>query len=378
MRRRALTFALCLCAGWGHAQEDPAGLARAAGAALEAASIQLDAAQSARDRVRALTETVQAYEAGLAAMRAGLRGASIREAQLRAQLAARDDEIAQLVAVLQTLSPGQSPVAFLHPQGPNGTARAGMLLTELTPALNGRAAQLRQDLSDVATLRLLQQQAAAQLQTGLVEVQAARAALNQAMANRTDLPMRFTEDRVRTAILIASSETLDAFSSGLADIAVSDGGWTPPDIAAQIGSFPLPVRGVLLRRAGEADAAGIARPGILLATRPGALVTAPSAATLRYVGPLLDFGVVTILEPRPGTLVVLAGLAVTYGTTGQIVPAGAPLGLMGGLADPATLQATSRAGEGGGADRSETLYIEVRQDNVPVDPLGWFGTDKDG
>ncbi|WP_299600100.1 peptidase M23 [uncultured Tateyamaria sp.] len=373
---RLLAAALLMCFALPlSAQEDAGALARGAGVQLEAASVRLSEADSARDRVRALTDTVHAYEAGLAAMRAGLRRASIREAQLRGQLQARDAEIAQLVAVLQTLSPGQSPTAFLHPDGPNGTARAGMLLAELTPALNQRASQLRQDLNDVEGLRVLQEQAAKQLQTGLSEVQTARSALNQAMAERKDLPQRFTEDPVRTAILIASAETLDAFSSGLASIAEGDAGWTPPQIDDLIGEFPMPARGVILRRAGEPDAAGITRPGILLATRPGTLVTSPTAATLRYVGPLLDFGTVTILEPRPETLIILAGMAISYGETGQIIAASTPLGLMGGL--PAQ-NGPSTGGEGGGTDRSETLYIEVRENNVPMDPLTWFSTEQDG
>ena len=376
--KRLAVLALCLTTGPLSAQEDAGALARAAGELLETASVQLNEAETARDRVRALTQTVQAYEAGLSAMRAGLRTAAIREAQLRGQLESRDAEIAQLLAVLQTLTPGQAPTAFLHPDGPNGTARAGMLLAELTPTLNQRAERLRTDLSDVEGLRALQEQAAMQMQLGLNEVQSARAALNQAMANRTDLPQRFVGDPVRTAILIDSSETLDAFSSGLSNIVVDDVGWSAPDIEDQIGSLPMPVRGLILRRAGEADAAGIARPGILMATRPGALVAAPTAATLRYVGPLLDFGTVTILEPRPGTLIILAGMGISYGQTGQIIAAGTPLGLMSGLPAQGQADALSTRGEGGGADRSETLYIEVRQDNVPLDPLTWFSTDKDG
>jgi murein hydrolase activator len=376
--KQALVLFLSLIAGPLLAQEQAGDLARSAGAQLEAASKQLSEAESARDRVRALTQTVQAYETGLSAMRAGLRRASIREAQLRGQLAARDAEIAQLLAVLQTLTPDQNPTAFLHPDGPNGTARAGMLLAELTPALNQRAERLRSDLSDVENLRLLQEEATAQMQSGLSEVQTARTALNQAMANRTDLPVRFTADPVRTAILIASAETLDAFSSGLVVIAEGDKGWTAPSIDEQIGTLPMPARGVILRRADEPDAAGIRRPGILLATRPGALVTSPTPATIRYVGPLLDFGNVTILEPRPGTLFVLAGMAVTYGEAGQIITASTPLGLMGGLSGHVSTDTLSTGGEGGGAERPETLYIEVRQDNEPLDPLTWFSTDKDG
>ncbi len=52
-----------------------------------------------------------------------------------------------------------------------------------------------------------------------------------------------------------------------------------------------------------------AAPALLIATRPAALVTAPWPATIRYRGPLLDYGNVMIVEPSSGYLLVLAGLA---------------------------------------------------------------------
>ncbi|TMM53025.1 peptidase M23 [Sulfitobacter sabulilitoris] len=378
--RRGATILFGLMALWpalALAQQEPGALARAAAKQIEDASARLDAAESARDRVRALTETIQAFETGLGALRTGLRQATIREAQLSAKLAARDGEIAQLLAVLQSVGNAASPVALLHPGGPVGTARAGMLLAELTPALNTRATALRRDLQDVQALRDLQVDAAERLRDGLREVQQARAALNQAMANRTDLPSRFTADPVRTAILIASTETLDGFASGLSQIAPDDPGAPDLSITARKGALPLPAQGLILRRAGEADAAGVKRPGLILATRPRAIVTTPTAATIRYTGPLLDLGNVVILEPQTDTLFVLAGLDVVYGTAGDVIAEGAPLGLMGAAAAE-NEAGLSTDGDDAGTDRSESLYIEVRQDNVPQDPAEWFRTDKDG
>ncbi|MDF3415272.1 peptidoglycan DD-metalloendopeptidase family protein [Sulfitobacter sp. M57] len=351
--------------------------ARAAVSALEAASIMLDQADGARDRVRALTRTIQAFETGLGAMRAGLRQAAINEAQLTTKLASRDGEVADLLGVLQSMGGAPSPVILLHPEGPTGTARAGMLLAELTPALNRRADALRRDLENVQTLRALQTDAAKRLQLGLTEVQAARTALNQAMAERTDLPKRFTEDPVRTGILIASTETLDGFASGLSEIVTDEVEPAPVTLDGQIGALPLPAQGLVLRRAGEADAAGVKRPGLILATRPGAIVTSPTAATIRYVGGLLDFGNVVILEPQANTLFVIAGLDVVYGETGQVIAGGTPIGLMGG-AIAQTGEELSPLREGAGTERSETLYIEVREENTPQDPELWFRTDEDG
>lgn len=225
-------------------------------------------------------------------------------------------------------------------------------------------------------LRALQQSAANKLQDGLTGAQKARTALSQAIADRTDLPRRFNEDRVKTALLIASTETLEGFASGLSQIAVDEVPGSLPGIAARKGQLPMPVQGRILRRAGESDAAGITRPGIVLATRPRALVTTPAAATVRYRGPLLDYGNVIILEPQAGILVVLAGLDVVYGDTGQVLPGGSPVGLMGG---PETGNDMLYTGDGAetGARQTETLYVELRENNTPVDPLEWFMTDKD-
>ncbi len=360
-------------------QQAPAEAAQAAADQLEAATVALEAAESARDRVKALTGTVRAYEAGLGAMRDGLRRVARRESQLLAQLQSREDEVAELLGILQTIETSAPPVLMLHPSGPLGAARSAMMVAEVTPGLYSRAEALRRDLDEVQTLRLLQQSAAGTLEKGLTGVQQARTALSTAISDRTDLPRRFTENPVRTAILISSTETLTGFASGLAEIAGGPGEVIPltADISAQRGEIDLPVEGLLLRAFNKRDAAGITRPGLLIAARPRALVSSPTAATIRYRGPLLDLGNVVILEPQPDTLFILSGLAEVYGSAGQVIPAGTPVGLMGGSA-PQAGAILSLSGEGGGTDRTETLYIEVRVDNSPVDPATWFRIGKGG
>lgn len=356
---------------------DPASAALLAAEHLEAAAVALQNAESARDRVRALTATVRAYEEGLAAMRDGLRRVAASESRMTRRLRAREDEIGALLGVLQTIETAPPPVLLVHPAGPLGSARSAMMLAEVTPALAAQAERLRADLEEIRNLRLLQQNAARTLADGLAGIQKARAELSQAIAERTDLPRRFTEDPVRTAILIASTETLGGFASGLAE---ASGGEVDPaetDIGAIKGQIPLPVQGVLLRAAGQADAAGIRRDGIIVAARPRALVTSPTAATIRYRGPLLDLGNVMILEPRPDILFVLSGLSEVFGEAGQVIPGGTPVGLMGGSA-PESGAILSPSGDGTGSELSETLYIEVRENNRPVDPQTWFRTEKNG
>lgn len=363
---KALAFIIALIAGPVLAQT-PSEAALAASERLQEARGILEAADGRSDRVAALTQTVQAYEDGLAALRDGLRRAAIRQRTLETDLAARSDEVARLLAVLQTMGRAPAPILLLHPSGPTGTARSGMMLADVTPALQDEVTALRSQLEEVAVLSSLQTNALTILEDGLEGAQDARAALSAAISDRTDLPLRFSEDPVHTAILLASTETLDAFARGLTEANASAG----PDASTVKGAIPLPVSGQVIRQFNEADAAGIERPGILIATRPRALVSTPVSATIRYAGPLLDYGTVVILEPAADTLWVLAGLAEVFGEVGQIVPDGTPVGLMGGVITDAQAILNESA-QGSAGQRTETLYLEVRDRQSAVNPAEWF------
>ncbi|WP_076530194.1 murein hydrolase activator EnvC family protein [Gemmobacter megaterium] len=334
----------------------------------------LEKTTSGRDQVAALSQTITAYERGLGALREALRQATIREAALLMRFEAKRDRVARLVGVMSAMGTDPSPLLLLHPSGPLGTARSGMMLADVTPALQAEVDQLRAELQEVAELRRQQSGAADTLQRGLTAAQAARTALSQAIASRGPLPRRFTDDPERLTLMIEDADTLDALATGLApDLNADSTGLA--DFASAMGRIAMPVVGQILRRFGEADAAGIERPGLVIATRPQALITAPWSGTIRYRGAFLDYGNVMILEPGPGYLLVLAGLGTLYGEVGEVVGAGAPLGLMGGTdstADP--VQETRNAS---GSSGTETLYMELRQGGQPVDPGDWFAEAKE-
>jgi septal ring factor EnvC (AmiA/AmiB activator) len=365
---RALVLALVLSA--------PAHAATVAEQATQAAeSLQdaisaLEAAKGARDRVTALTTTIRAYESGLAALRASLREVQLRERQLTLRYETESARVQQLLGVLAQVDTDPGPLLLLHPDGPLGTARSGMILADVAPALQAEVEKMRTDLTELRDLRDLRTASSDTLAKGLAAAQDARTALSQAISDRTDLPIRFEDDPARLDELRASAETLGAFAAGLApDIEA------PADFDTRKGALPLPVQGRLIRAAGEADAAGVRHPGLSLATRPLALVTAPAAATIRYRGPLLDYGNVMILEPGAGYLLIFAGLGAVYGEVGEVVPAGAALGLMGG-AEPGPEFLTTPAQ--GAAQDSETIYIELRRGTEPEDPAPWFADLEDG
>ena len=356
----------------GAAQNSPVEEAQAAAVALEDASEALKNAGGAKDRVAALTQTIRAYETGLLALRDGLRAATIRERVLHLEFEDRRDQLSRLLGILQALERATTPMLLIHPTGPVGTARSGMMMSEVSPSLHQQAEELRTQLEELAALKQIQIDIEEDLRLGLAGAQEARVALSQAISDRAEtLPKRLSDDPVRTQILADSSASLRAFANSIQALPEETTGTDQPIFAAQRGTIPLPVSGVVLRHYNEPDAAGLERPGILLASRPLALVTAPSASTVRFAGPFLDYGNVVILEPAAGFLMIVAGLDEVFVELGQIVGEAEAIGLLGGKQLGAQ-EFLIEASEGGGTIAQETLYIELREKGEPVDPGSWF------
>ncbi|MEP2781874.1 MAG: peptidase M23 [Pseudoruegeria sp.] len=374
-RAFVMVMGLVLCAT-PIAAQDAAKSAQNAASQLAAASSALENAQGARNRVNALTQTIKAYEEGLEALREGLRASSLREQEIERNWQARSAEVSQLLAALSSLQNGPVAVHLLHPDGPLGTARSGMMISSLTPALQAEADRLGAELEEVALLRTLQESARQDLSAGLKGVQTARTDLSKAISERSDLPKRYTSDPHQLTELVNNAETLDGFASGLRLVDGTESAPENSQFSSAKGTLPLPVAGTVLRNYQEADATGTKRPGLIIATRPLALIEAPWPATIRYRGPLLDYGNVMILEPEENYLLVLAGLERVYGEVGAVVPAGTPVGMMGG-ATPAAEEFLAQSTQGSGVERSETLYMELRERREPTDPTAWFDINKE-
>ncbi|MGI9391453.1 MAG: murein hydrolase activator EnvC family protein, partial [Boseongicola sp.] len=360
MMFRALILAICFWPAVVLAEDDAAAMARMASEQLEEASKSLSAAETARDRISALTKTVRAYEAGLSAMRESLRHAALEERAKRASLQGKEEELARILAAIQNIERTRgNGASLLHPEGPLPAIRAGMLAGDLVPALNERAQTLAGEVEEVAAIVALQRAGEAQLERGLESIRNARLALTDAVSQRASLPDSVTTDDAAMNALINSAETLSAFADNL----VTESPWK----GTVDERWAMPVLGRVLRKYDEADAAGVRRPGWLIATRPGAVIVSPSDATVRFAGAMPDFDVVAILEPRAGELLILAGAGALFVQRGQIVSKGALIGFMGGEPD-ATQDKLIETSVGSGQREPETLYIELRQGKDAIDP----------
>ena len=361
-----------LCAlAWAPAAHSQSDAVTAAAQELSAAAEALSNARRSNDRIAALTATIRAYEKGLASMRDGVRRTNLMERQIQAEFDQTAEQQSKLLGALLGMQTDPETLYLLHPSGPVDTARAGMMLTDLTPAIQKQVDALTAQLEELALIKSLQESARDTLTNGLTGVQTARVELSQAISDRTELPSNISTDDAAMQALINSAETLDGFATSLSG--VEDGAISDPNSAfsTQKGQLMYPLDGTLTGQFNDADAAGVRRPGLLISAESRSLVTNPWPATIRYLGPLLDYGNVIILEPEAGYLIVMAGLSEVYGAVGDVVDTDAPLGLMGGT-PPDAQQILINATDGGGQTEQETLYLELRKAGIPEDPEPWF------
>ncbi len=123
------------------------------------------------------------------------------------------------------------------------------------------------------------------------------------------------------------------------------------------GTMPFPVTGQLAAKYGEASqaagGAGLMAKGITIKSRAGAQVVAPFDGIIAFAGPFRGYGQLLIIEHSEGYHTLLAGMGHIDAAVGQRVLAGEPVGVMENDGAPA-------------------LYVELRRDGQPINPLPWL------
>jgi septal ring factor EnvC (AmiA/AmiB activator) len=122
------------------------------------------------------------------------------------------------------------------------------------------------------------------------------------------------------------------------------------------GHVVYPASGEMMTRFGESDELGVTSKGITFETRAAAQVIAPYDGRVLFAGPFQGYGQILIIEHGDGYHSLLAGLGRVESPVGQWLVAGEPVGVM-----PQ------------GATRPH-LYLELRHNGQPINPLPWLAT----
>jgi murein hydrolase activator len=320
------------------------------------------------------------HEADIIRKTEGLDRLKQQQSDHLAEWNARRTQIGGSLSALVRLAAVPPSASMMQETGTTERLRSAFVLRTLIPRLQQRAELLRQDLANIrkAAEAVTAGQAALvkaneALERRLQQAERLAAHKNVVLAARQDDLARATATANRQArsaqdireLLArlddgrkARTATIAAERRRRAAIAARAGTLLPAEPKAplrlvglekQQGGLLLPVSGKVERRFGEGNDAFT--HGISITAARDAPVLAPADGRVRYAGEFQNYGLVLIMDHGGGFHSVIAGLERVNAATGQWVLAGEPL---------------ARVAPHG------SLYVEIRKDGRPVDPLQWF------
>jgi septal ring factor EnvC (AmiA/AmiB activator) len=370
----------------------------------ELARLQADMVLAAR--------AAQEQEDMLTQMEIRLGELRTQDVRKSATLEKRRDQMGGVLMALERLAWRPSEALLAQPANPADTVRTALLLRAAVPQIEDEARSLRREIdqlgavrADIARQRQRMSQAHYALageqrrMEGQVRRKAELASRTEAERTETakrlerlaleaedlkDLIARIEEERRQRLAEAAAKAAAEAKARAVAKAAAKAQGRPPPpepprekeNAAAQAsphhyegpakpfsqakGTLPMPARGQLVERFGESTQLGPAAKGLRIETRMGAQVISPYDGQVVFAGPFRGYGPLLIIEHGEGYHTLLAGMGRIDGVVGQTVLAGEPVGIMGEAADGKPI-----------------LYVELRRNGQPVNPLPWLAAQKD-
>jgi septal ring factor EnvC (AmiA/AmiB activator) len=365
--------------------------------AMTAAALSMEIQGLRRQSISA-AEAMQRHESALTMLEAQLKLFAAEEKTKAAELRREEAKRAGLLMALVRLARNPPEALALATPDPVIAERAALLLGATVPPLDRAARKLSTDLKQFASLRAAIARAEAHhraeqdllnsQQTKLADLIAHKSALEQqAQTGTPPSDDRLVALAAEAANLKDLIEKLDAESGPPAATAVvatirppaaaapATGATAPQTVAAPAtvspnpikppqrrfglyatGRYLIPASGLLVRGYDKPNEMGIASKGLTYETRAGARVIAPFDGRVLFSGPFKGYGEILIIEHSDGYHSLVAGLAKLDVTVGQWLVAGEPVGIM-----PE------------GEDKPR-LYLELRRDGQPINPLPWLAT----
>ena len=365
-------------------------------------SMKGDRARQSAELIAA-AQRVKTAEADVAKMEERLGDLIVDEMEVRGRLDGADASISSVLAALERISRNPPPALIVDPSDALGSARSAILISAIVPQLRSKADELTADLKRLAEVKAaaLEEEALLRANFEILEEEQLRIATlivarregegritaeieaeqaeAEALAAKASSLKQLIDDLTRraAAVAVAADATATANAGGNAPaldpqtikLALANTERAQPAIpfAQARGFLTLPSSGVAVIEYGAGDGFGGISKGLSLVTRAEAQVVAPADGWVLYKGDYLNYGQIVILNAGQDYTLLLAGLATVTVDIGQFVLMGEPLGTMGSQTIGRTV--APRAGFS-----RPTLYIDMRKDNEPVDPTGWWAS----
>ena len=294
---------------------------------------------------------------------------------LTKKLQKQEEQMLIILLSLQKIAIRPRDTMVLQPFKPNDAIRSGLLLSSLLPGIKERTIKLGFELNDLYKIR-------SDIKSEYTKISVARAHLIDER-HRLDLiykqedlrSQKLINDSVTTSkkILILAKEAKDI--KELLDKLAQDKKNqkffnNSPAIRFLEERHPLlslnktnlykdnrinyPIAGRIIKRYGQIlDNNNSLSKGITIQTLSESNVVAPAKGIIVFSGPFRGYGNILIIQHDKRYHTLLSGMDKIMRNINEIVLAGEPLGSM----------PTKKEGK---------LYIEVRRDSNPINPLPWL------
>jgi septal ring factor EnvC (AmiA/AmiB activator) len=365
---------------------------KAAAALARVTKKQSDELSGIRTEMRMAAQAVQSHEAALGSLETKLAVLEDEAVRKQVQLEARKSDLGSTLAALQRMALRPTAALLVTPGDPNDIVRSGLLLRTAVPEVERLARLLRTDIDRLTEFQVRIRGRKSELQTAALDLERERLRLKNLSDSKNKVLMQtkgaHASAEKRVEALRAESRTLAelllklrystasavprplsnsrALQQTLVTPALKPSG---PSIASAHGQLSIPVQGNVVRMFGARTEAGSEAMGVTWKTRAEASVVAPWDGKIVFAGPFRQFGQILIIDHGEGYHSLIAGLGQIDAQLDQWVLAGEPVG---------TASADADAKSGGRPFRAQsrsdgaTLYIELRRDGQPINPLPWL------
>lgn len=351
----------------------------------KAEALSRDSQEVKRKMVRTAA-TVRRHETDLTRLEDKLRALQKQQRALQTAIDRRGDQMVTVIAALQRLAWRPTEALIAQPTPPADTVRSAILLRSAVPTIEASARDLKGDLDKLSALRaqvkgqkdriaavtsdlshtrdelktLFADKAAMQKETAQASEEAASRmqALAREASDLKDLIAKLEAERARQReearkrALERAKQSRTAARPPRAEPARP-----PKGFGAAQGTLPLPAVGEIAQKYGQITQAGIHAKGLTIATRARAQVISPFDGVVLFAGPFRGYGQLLIIEYGDGYHILLAGMQRIDAAAGQSLLAGEPVGAMADATSP-------------------ELYVELRHDGQPINPLPWLTAGK--
>ena len=321
-----------------------------------------------------------------------------------ADFSVEDKNLIQTLYALQNLALKPTESLFVQPLSPVEIIRSAILLRETVPYLSEEATKIRRKLEDITNKKKNIEQQMAKIASSKLSLEKEHAKMRDLMAKKSAMQKKLQTqsqetkqkikqlaeqakdvkelldklererlarekaERLRREKEARERAELEAYrkqqgisepepepqeSSAPAQPSKSFMKETGKSFAKARGRLPMPARGPIVVAYGEETSKGVTSKGVSIKTRSQAQVISPYDGSVIFAGPFRGYGKLIIIEHGDGYMSLLAGMDNIDCEVGQMLLAGEPVGQMPKSNDT-------------------HLYIELRKDNKPLDPMAWI------